>query len=188
MNTYSQPIFSLLRWFLTFISILFVWSLPILGELGFAESSGNSISDYIANPHATGAMAFISFIPLLTICEYQDYYLNSKVTGVLQQIVLYWSLRMFVFFYGMFIIITVNYNQTLHSMAVVLFGISFIIHGILSMLHITKSYISIFTISVGIVSFISLQFIGQNILYWCVECIGFTAMVLFTPIEIMSAV
>ena len=57
---------------MTGVGVVYVWALPYLSYIGFAEPKSNSISAYIANPPATGAMSAISFIPLTLIWEYQD--------------------------------------------------------------------------------------------------------------------
>ena len=44
--------------------IVYIWCLPYLSSIGFAEHDGNSISEFIANAHATGALAALSFRPL----------------------------------------------------------------------------------------------------------------------------
>ena len=184
MEVQSIPIMNILRWVFSFLSIIFVWSLPLLSTIGFSEPSSNSISAYIANPHATGAMAFVSFTPLLIITEYQDFYIRNRINGVIMKTLLYWSLRMFLLFYGLFIIFTVNYNQTLHQIAVYSFGVSYIIHCLLTIVSINRTILSSIFVIIGAVSFIALLFIDQTPLFWAVECVGFSSMVLFTPFEI----
>ena len=67
----SRILFSLL-------GIIYVWSLPLLAEIGFAQRNATSISGFIANPPATGAMAFISFTPLVLMWEYQYYVIKKN--------------------------------------------------------------------------------------------------------------
>ena len=57
------------RLFVSLFGILYVWLLPLLADIGFAVKGATSISGFIANPPATGAMAFISFLPLVLMLD-----------------------------------------------------------------------------------------------------------------------
>ena len=83
------------------VGIIYVWSLPLLADLGFAQPGSTSISKFIANAPATGAMAAISFIPMTLMWEYQDYTLSLKGYLSIERV---WvvSLISFQFFYSFF--------------------------------------------------------------------------------------
>lgn len=55
------------RLIFSLLGIIYVWSLPLLADIGFAQKNATSISGFIANPPATGGMAFVSFSPLVLI-------------------------------------------------------------------------------------------------------------------------
>ena len=56
----------------TGIGILYPWMLPFLAKGGFAERGSDSVSEYIANAHATGAMAVATAGPLYWIVRFQE--------------------------------------------------------------------------------------------------------------------
>ena len=121
-----------IRVFLSFAGILYIWCLPLLADIGFAEKNSNSISEFIANPPATGAMAAISFMPLVLMWEYQDIIINHYKKNDNIKKILDYSINFFQFFYGMFLTCTYSFVPSwLHTTTVVLFGLSFIIHSIL---------------------------------------------------------
>lgn len=168
-----------LKWFMTFLSVAFVWSLPLLASIGFAEINSTSISQYISNAHATGAMAVTSYIPLVIIQNYQKFFVNY----VTESWFLKFSQVAFFIFYGSFLICTVTLNKYLHTIVVALFCISFIIHSIVLLAKVVNSRLSQIVLGIGILSFASLLFAEGN-WFWFFECIGYTSMVFFTPIEI----
>ena len=173
---------SIYRLAASLLGVVYVWSLPLLADIGFAESGSTSISKFIANPPATGAMASISFIPLTLMWEYQDYILSrdlyffNKKTWVA-------SLFLFQFFYGLFLTCTDGIAPDwLHTTTVVLFGMSFICHSIIILLYIESRIISKVILGIGILSFLCLLFV-KDMWFWVFECIGFTSMLIFTPME-----
>ena len=173
---------SIFRLAASLLGIAYVWSLPLLADIGFAESGSTSISKFIANPPATGAMASISFIPLTLMWEYQDYilskdlYFNNKKTWVT-------SLVLFQFFYGLFLICTDGIAPDwLHTTTVVLFGTSFICHSVVILLYIESRVISKAILCIGILSFLCLLFV-KDMWFWVFECVGFSSMLIFTPME-----
>ena len=173
---------SIFRLAASLLGIAYVWSLPLLADIGFAESGSTSISKFIANPPATGAMASISFIPLTLMWEYQDYilskdlYFNYKKTWVT-------SLVLFQFFYGLFLICTDGIAPDwLHTTTVVLFGTSFICHSVVILLYIESRVISKAILCIGILSFLCLLFV-KDMWFWVFECVGFSSMLIFTPME-----
>ncbi len=164
--------------------IIYVWSLPLLADLGFAQPGSTSISKFIANAPATGAMAAISFIPMTLMWEYQDYTLSLKGYLSIERV---WvvSLISFQFFYGLFLTCTDGIvPDWLHISTVVLFGCSFIFHSVIILVYIESRIISKIILGIGILSFIGLLMV-QDMWFWVLECIGFSSMLLFTPLEWM---
>ncbi len=165
--------------------IPYVWLLPLLSKYGFAESPGNSISEFIANPHATGALAALTFSPLILMWEYQSYLLEDKKYDK-HKCTLDISLSSYQFFYGGFLVCTVNYVPFwLHFLTVFLFSSAFIIHSFLIMYYINLSLGAKIDLSIGCCAAFSLIFV-KGIWFWFCESIGFSSMILFTPIEVIA--
>lgn len=172
--------FSKIIW--SMIGITYVWSLPLLAKIGFTETHSTSISEFIANPPATGAMAAISFMPLCLMWEYQDFII-SKFKKNVGRYQLYISLSIFQIFYGSFLICTVHYvPNKLHTAVVTIFGLSFLYHSYLINKYIQPNKITLFILIIGLLSFASLLCV-KGIWFWAMECIGFSSMLLFTPID-----
>ena len=96
---------------------------------------------------------------------------------------LYYSLSAFQFFYGSFLICTEGYVPSwLHTTTVVLFGISYIIHAGMILKYVEPCKLACANLVVGIASFISLLFV-KDMWFWAMESVGFTSLLLFTPIE-----
>lgn len=175
---------SFYRLIFSLAGIIYVWTLPLLADIGFTQPNSNSISQFIANPPATGAMAAISFIPMTLMWEYQDYILNRDSYLYIQKI---WvgTLVSFQFFYGLFLTCTDGIAPDwLHMTTVILFGTSFIIHSIIILWYIESKNISKIVLVIGMLSFLGLIFV-QGIWFWVLECVGFSSMLLFTPLEWM---
>ena len=75
----TKPNVSRYRLYASLLIIPYIWSLPLLSDIGFAEKDATSISGFIANAHATGAFAALSFNPLILMWEYQMYLLSKKI-------------------------------------------------------------------------------------------------------------
>ena len=173
---------SIYRLGVSLVGILYVWSLPLLANIGFSQPNSQSISEFIANPPATGAMAAISFIPLTLMWEYQDYTI-SKLNYVNIEQIWMWSLVCFQGFYGLFLVCTDGIvPDWLHLTTVVMFGLSFIGHSVILLIYIESNLLTKLTLGIGIVSFIGLVF-AKGLWFWALECVGFSSMLLFTPIE-----
>ena len=169
------------RIILSTCGILYVWSLPLLANLGFAQPNSTSVSHFISNPPATGAMAAVSFMPLTLMWEYQDFVLGMTGSKCARRL-LYGSLTAFQFFYGCFLICTETYAPLwLHQTVVTLFGISFAAHGIMVMCMMTTSTCANVVLSIGMLAFASLLFV-KGMAFWAFECIALTSMLLFTPL------
>jgi len=171
------------RIILSTCGIVYVWSLPYLASIGFAEPGSTSISAFIANPPATGGMAAVSFMPLTLMWEYQDIIVSGSDGGVGQYAILYYTLPMVQFFYGLFLTCTVGYAPMwLHSGAVFIFGSSFLLHSAAVCRTIQPNTVTKVVLSTGIFAFISLLFVS-GMWFWAMECVGLTAMWSFTPID-----
>lgn len=172
------------RVFLSTCGIAYIWSLPYLASIGFAEPGSTSISSFIANPRATGAMAAVSFMPLTLMWEYQDIVVNT-FENQKKCVILYYSLPMVQFFYGLFLTCTVGYvPMWVHSSTVFIFGTSFLAHSAAVCCYIQPNKITEITLGIGVCAFISLLFV-TNMWFWAMECVGLTAMWSFTPIDWM---
>jgi len=163
--------------------IPYLWLLPYLATKGFAESDATSISGFIANPRATGALAALSFTPLTTMWEYQD-------VQVIQQCptsgkcILYGTLCSYQFFYGAFLVCTVNYVPNwLHTTTVSLFVTSFGIHSLATMYYTKPSLAGNLILLIGCLACCALPFV-PGLWFWFCESIGYSMLMLFTPMEI----
>tara|TARA_B100001057_G_scaffold125505_1_gene124189 strand:+ start:461 stop:1057 length:597 start_codon:yes stop_codon:yes gene_type:complete len=175
--------FNPFRMIVSLLGIVYVWSLPLLAYINFAEKGGSSISGFIANPPATGAMASISFVPFVLMWEFQDYIIYYSINKDYIKNILYYSLTLFQFFYSLFLICTVGIvPDWLHTTTVIMFSISFILHSIFILIYIKPSILCTIILLIGILSFVCLLFVS-NMWFWACECIGYSSMLLFTPIE-----
>lgn len=170
------------RLLLSLLGIMYVWSLPVLSLIGFAEKNSTSISEFIANPPATGAMAAISFLPLNIMWEYQDFIIDNYREG-LGKLSLYYSLSLFQLFYASFLVCTIGYVPSiLHTFMVTMFALSFLYHAFMINKYIQPNTITWYILLVGLMSFASLLVV-KGMWFWAMECIGFSSMLLFTPID-----
>jgi hypothetical protein len=152
--------------------IAYVWSLPFLAKVGFAEKNATSISGFIANAPATGAMAALSFAPITLMWSYQNYKFNKLFLLKRQINILEISLSLYQFFYSMFLICSENYApKSLHITSVICFGLSFIIHGWLTVKYLKSNKLLLFV---------------KNMWFWAVECISYSCMLLFTPVMMLD--
>tara|TARA_Y100000389_G_scaffold191790_1_gene218493 strand:+ start:5150 stop:5737 length:588 start_codon:yes stop_codon:yes gene_type:complete len=171
-----------LRIFFALSGIIYVWSLPLLSQYGFTQKGSTSISGFIANPPATGAMAAISFMPLTLMWEFQDGVLEKDVKSNVRKKILTFTLSTFQFFYGCFLVCTETYVPLiLHQSSVTLFGISFIFHSFMIINSVKINICAKTLLTIGIIAFGCLLF-AEGMWFWAFECIGFSSMLLYTPI------
>lgn len=122
-------------------------------------------------------------MPLTLMWEYQDAIIETYVNRSIRRGILHASLSIFQLFYGGFLICTENYAPMwLHQTVVTLFGVSFVIHGIMTTVSMNSSWAAISVLGIGIVAFSSLVGV-EGLWFWMFECIGMTAMILYTPIQ-----
>ena len=165
--------------------ILYIWSLPYLARIGFAEKGATSISEFIANAHATGALAALSFTPLTLMWEYQDIRVVTVCTEKGKE-VLYYTLVAYQWFYGGFLVCTVNYvPMWLHTLTVVMFCITFVIHSVITMYYTNPTKYGQLELIVGILACACMPF-SSGLGFWACECIGYSMIMLFTPTEILA--
>jgi hypothetical protein len=183
MNIKGSKKPSNIRLIISLAGILYVWFLPILANIGFTVKGSTSISEFISNPPATGAMAAISFMPLTLMWEYQDVIIEKDISDKSTRNILTISLSSYQLFYGIFLICTYGYVPIwLHTLSVVLFCLSFIIHSIILMYKLKTQNVTKMILFIGIFSFICLGF-ASDMSFWMFESIGFSSMLLFTPLE-----
>lgn len=182
----TKPNVSRYRLYASLLIIPYIWSLPLLSDIGFAEKDATSISGFIANAHATGAFAALSFNPLILMWEYQMYLLSKKIYEKYKNI-LWTTLTLYQFFYGSFLTCTVNYvPEWLHTTTVVLFSTAFVSHSCIIMCYFPPSRLGYIDLLMGITGCSCLIF-AEGMWFWVFECIGFTSMILFTPIEVFNS-
>lgn len=164
--------------------VIYIWSLPYLATIGFTQPNSTSISGFIANAHATGALAALSFRPLNLMWEYQHYIITS-IDHFKGKAILEWTMASYQFFYGGFLICTVNYVPNwLHTSTVTLFIISFMLHSLMTLYYTSPNILGKVELIIGLLSCACLPF-AKGIWFWGFESVGYTMMMLFTPTEIL---
>ena len=175
------------------VAVFYIWMLPLLSKIGFSEDHSASVSEYIANPPATGAMATVSFIPLTLVWEYQDIILENinlrqdcNIVRVCST--LYCSTVVYQLSYGTFLICTHGYVKNwVHTITVVCFSSSFILHVGLTLMYAIPSRITTAILGVGSISCAALLglifFDVSNLWFWFFECLALSSMYTFTPVE-----
>ena len=112
--------------------------------------------------------------------EYQDFMISKHKSA---QHILYYTLLGFQLFYSSFLICTVTYvPEWMHTTSVVLFGTSFLTHSTMLLIYINPCRLAAMNLAIGMIAFISLLFV-HGMWFWGMECVGFSSMLLFTPIE-----
>ena len=182
-NTPSIKNFNIKNLLFSIIGIFYVWTLPILAEFNFAEKNSHSISQFISNPQATGAMAAVSFYPISIMWEYQDMYIKCLRPELINNNFLDITITLFQISYGGFLICSVSYAPIwLHTTMVIIFCTSFIVHSLYINHYINLNRVTKIILFIGCMSFIFLPF-QHGMWFWAFECIGFSSMLLFTPID-----
>eukprot|EP00928_Gymnodinium_smaydae_P086690 TRINITY_DN710_c0_g3_i1.p1 TRINITY_DN710_c0_g3~~TRINITY_DN710_c0_g3_i1.p1 ORF type:complete len:297 (+),score=38.24 TRINITY_DN710_c0_g3_i1:100-891(+) len=180
----------------TLLPIIYVWSLPFLAQVGFAhkcptypacDAEGASISNFIANAHATGAMAACYYYPAIQM------WLNAQYVRHYPYV--YETLGIFQICFGMFLMCPVTEVPNLHFSSVLAFCISALFHcktltrqcaGArlrlcrLLLIIAVGSFASLFVLAM--ITGFSGDWVPNNVpmLFWCLECCGLTSITLFT--------
>jgi hypothetical protein len=178
-----------------FLPAIYVWSLPLLANLGFAhtcddyprcDTLGASVSNFISNIHATGAMAALFFYPSLEL------WLNAQQAR--HHLYVYETLGAFQAAFGLFLVCPVTEVERLHCLAVGLFcSAGLARYRIMLRLCSTPRFRRCQALLAGgglafllvfmmvIVTFIDRTFIENNVpyLFYTCESIGLSSMAIF---------
>ncbi|CAK0873752.1 unnamed protein product [Prorocentrum cordatum] len=185
---------SRLRFMGAALPVLYVWSLPLLAEAGFAhkcanyprcDRTGMSVSNFIANAWATGAMAACFFYPALYVWLNAEYVRHHRFV--------FPTLVVFQASFGIFITCPVTELPNWHAPAVLLFCIAALVHYGLLMRYCTSNRLRLCQalVSIAIAAFMvvfTLMIIGHldgnmlidnvPVLFWMMECCGLSSMAL----------
>lgn len=170
------------------VGILYVWTLPALSLIGFTEPHAKSVSAFIANPPATGAMAAVSFMPLTLMWQYQNIVISKMKNPRIERL-LGTTLCCYQLSYSAFLICTENYaSDALHFSSVVIFCTSFLLHSGCIIFYLDPCVITQIIFGTGITSGIMLIYLiisnkTNSLWFWAIESLGLSCMFLFTPIE-----
>jgi len=189
--------YRILEWVVTLLGIAYPWSLYGLSLVGFAAPDKHSISGFISTPGATGAMAVATAGPIWIILNFErrirEYRrLALGVTPVFGMREL--SLATFLVGYAGFLISNVDKYSNLHYIFVALFIAGFIAHACVRFNDNRSDGLSDVaakvTLVFGTLSFIALFVLVlvdiDTLAFWAIECVGFTMMLLFTPLELIG--
>jgi hypothetical protein len=160
----------------TALAVAYVWSLPLLADIGFAKPA-HSISGFIETPGATGALAVVTAAPLYNILQFEH-----TAHGTARKLT---AAGFFVGFAG-FLVFNVSAQPAAHYTFVALFALSFCAHAALRLRDIATVPGAV-ALVVGIAAFTAMAIMiaaqTSTIAFWATECVGFTALLLFTPLE-----
>lgn len=182
----------------TALPIAYVWSLPFLARLGFAHMchgwpqcgpTGASLSDFIANAHATGAMAASFFYPALHM------WLNAH--QVRYHCYVFPTLAAFQACFGLFLVCPINEAPRLHLVSVYLFCISALIHFGVMLKHCSSDRLWHCQVFLGgailsVAAILVIQLIPMfkphvlldrcPLAFFIAECMGLSSMALFPAV------
>ena len=88
--------------------------------------------------------------------------------------------------YGAFLINTVTWRPVVHFVVVGLFCVGFLLHAVAVVRCVVRSWSATVCLGVGGLAFLSLL-VAPGHWFWAAECVGLSAMMLFTPIELFVA-
>lgn len=187
--------FSRLRAASAILVVVYLWSLPVLAEIGFAhkcpnypgcDQLGMSVSNFISTPQATGAMGAIFFYPTLQC------WLNFQY--VRRHRMLHSTLVVFQIFFGIFLMCPVTEVPKYHGVAVGLFCISALVHyGVLmrycttarlwhcQVLILIASFCFAMVLALVMISRFNKTVLRSNVpeLFYVMESSGLSAMAVF---------
>ena len=162
-----KPAISKYRLYSSLLVVPYIWCLPLLAKIGFAEDA-TSISGFIANAHATGASAALSFNPLILMWEYQIYLVSQQKYKKYKNILCV-SLTLYQLFYGSFLICTTNYVPAwLHTTTVVLFTTTFVGHSFVIMYFTPPTWVGNMDLIIGILGCVCLL-LAKGLWFWGFE-------------------
>lgn len=175
----------------TFFGVAYPWLLPALAETGFAQPGAKSISGFIETPAATGGMAVATAGPIWLMGKLEMYLnnLNSDRLSWSQLVFRRLSFYLFLIGFGGFLIFNKTDYKMAHYAFVFIFSIFFFVHAVFrySDLHSTAAQI---VLILGILAFVGMAIMiaadVDTLWFWATECIGFSMLLLFTPIELQK--
>ena len=210
-SDYTDLKHSLIDYAFFLIPLVYIWSLPIISKLNFSEGAPKqfgytknawSVSQYIASPPATGAMALCYFyinVKMILLHEKKCKAIDSNTATLLR-----FFRFLYILFFNIFLIATYTYVPIIHGVVVGIFMIAFILHSI-SFIKLARKYKNITNLTsnlligeiilgVGILSAVIVSLSLPNIIkgvaytqkFWFFECVGLTAMPLFTLVSILT--
>jgi peptidoglycan/LPS O-acetylase OafA/YrhL len=160
--------------------------------VGFSAPDKFSISGFIETPAATGAMAVATAGPVWIILEFERVCGELRPRGATRGV----SLGMFLAGYAGFLVCNVDAYPDLHYGFVALFITGFVLHSYLRVCDnrgtSASDVAAKVVIAVGILAFLILGAMliweaNDSLAFWAIECLGFTMLVLFTPLELIGA-
>eukprot|EP00927_Polykrikos_kofoidii_P056562 TRINITY_DN50664_c0_g1_i1.p1 TRINITY_DN50664_c0_g1~~TRINITY_DN50664_c0_g1_i1.p1 ORF type:complete len:290 (+),score=26.14 TRINITY_DN50664_c0_g1_i1:52-921(+) len=185
------------------LPIVYIWSLPLLAHVGFAHSCegfpgcehvGVSVSNFISNTHATGAIASCLFYPCM-LC-----WMNAHLLG--NQPCVCPTLVLFQLCFGMFLTCPIVEVPRLHAFAVMLFCIAGFSHYCMVLRYCQKgrlwlctALLSFSVVAFGImiilviISFIDEDFLPRRIpwVFYFSEAFGLSCMSMFPALWCMES-
>jgi len=170
------------------------------------KSDGFSVSYFIGTPPATGAMSFFSSIPILSMWFYgtgdTEWLIDGGTNSIVQKANML-SLFVFQVCYGLFLVFTFCYQETLHFLAVGMFILSLAVHfliiagvlfwygpGLGPSATWTKApgrtifglcTLGVVSLAFGVLTPVSASWLGQHA-FWLGECIGLSSGCLIAPV------
>jgi hypothetical protein len=160
----------------TLLAVLYIWLLPLLA--GFAVEDAHSISGFIETPGATGAMAVAVAAPFVNMLRFEQ----TLPTGRSRTL----SMALFFAGFGGFLVFNVSDYAFAHYTSVLIFATSFCAHAVLRLRDVKSSAARALLI-VGFTAFVTMAVMVAasvtSLAFWATECVGFSALLLFTPVE-----
>jgi len=172
---------------------VYIWTLPWLAKRNdFVEPYDDekfdfpSISAYITNAHATGAMA-AAFIPSLIMMWVNALYNNFRMVTIV-------SLIVFQIGFSAFLMLNVDWKPNLHAAAVTVMSLAAAVHtysmftGVTDnvALTVTLGVGTLASVFVGAVALLGPRFTKKKNYFYLAEAIGLTAVCAYVPIMMWS--
>ena len=175
-------------WAFDAAAAVYPWTLPVLADLGFANpgETTHTISDYIDAGPPAALMVLLSLVPMYRFVAFGRS--REDVSAVARR-ALTATQWLFLGSYVVFLVCTPSLNYGLHVAAVTTFTLAFLTHALLICAYVAPSTAGLallFAASAATASMV-LTVERTGYAFWVCECVGFSAMVLFTPVEIYFA-
>ena len=173
-------------WAFDAAAAVYPWTLPVLADIGFAKTTDTthtSISQYIDAGPPAALMVLLSLVPIYRFVVFGR---SREDVSVVARRALTTTQWLFLASYVVFLVCTPSLHEGLHIAAVTTFTAAFLAHALLICKYVAPSTAGralLFAGSGGAVAMV-LTTSRSGYVFWLCECVGFTAMVLFTPVEI----